>query len=179
MANTLTRRPLPALVSLLALLLLTSLVWWRVLHRADGSSHASAPCPTPTPQVVLPAPSSITVEVLNATKRNGIAATARKTLVDIGFKVPALAGNDQPKKKNLGTAQIRYGAASKKDATVLRYYFPGAALVPVTTTRRTVTVSLGPKYKAIASAAAVSAAMKRDKVGLATSSAAPSPSATC
>src|SRR3982750_2962517 len=38
MASTLLRRPLPALIALFALLLLTALVWWRVLHRADESA---------------------------------------------------------------------------------------------------------------------------------------------
>jgi hypothetical protein len=128
--------------------------------------------------VVLPAPDSITVRVLNATKRNGIAGTARKTLIDDGFKVPAQAANDKPKTKNRGTAQIRYGPAAKKAATVLRYYFPGAAMMPIDSTKTTVTVSLGAKFKRIPTAAAVSAAMRGDKVGVAVSSGAPSPSAS-
>ena len=70
MASSLVRRPLPALIALFALLLLTALVWWRVLHRAD-STAALPNCPTPTPTApptqTLPAPPTVTVQVLNGT----------------------------------------------------------------------------------------------------------------
>jgi hypothetical protein len=175
MASTVTRRPLPALVSLLALLLLTALVWWRVLHRSDGSDHtaAAAACPTPTTVTTLVAPESVTVKVLNATSRAGIAAKARTTLIGDGFQIPQLAANDRPKTKVPGTAEIRYTAAGKPGATVLRYYFPGAKLVVVKGKSHVVTVSLGSRYRNVASPAAVQAAMKADKVAVAAPSGSP------
>jgi hypothetical protein len=183
LASTLAKRPLPALVALLALLLLTSLVWWRVMHRGGGST-ASAACPSPTAsaKATLPAPARITVTVLNATKRTGIAARARTTLVSSGFQVPSPAANDSPKAKVLGTAEIRYGASAKPGATLLRYYFPGARLVPTASKTSVIVVSLGAKYRAVASAPAVQAALKKDNVEVATAASAssqPSTPASC
>ena len=43
MATSTARRPLPALAFLLALSLLTALVWWRVLHRSDSAKAAAPP----------------------------------------------------------------------------------------------------------------------------------------
>jgi hypothetical protein len=182
------RRPLPALIALLALLVLTALVWWRVLHRGTGGS-AGAACPTPTStpaRVTLPAPASVTVEVLNSTNHSGIAAKARTTLVEDGFAVPSPAGNDtRYHGKVLGVADIRYGPKAEQGALLLRYYLPGARLVANRGSSTTVVVSLGAKYRAIATPSAVQAALAKEHVALA--SAAPtapttptaSPTATC
>jgi hypothetical protein len=181
LASTLTRRPLPALIALLALLLLTSLVWWRVMHRDDGST-AAASCPTRAPAQTLPAPATITVTVLNATKRNGIGARTRSALVEDGFNVPQAAANDKSKAKVTGVAEIRYGATGKKGATLLRYYFPGARMVPTTSKTATVVVSLGTKYVRVAAASAVQAALKKAGIEVETAtstSTGPSPSASC
>jgi hypothetical protein len=166
-ASTLTRRPLPALISLLALLVLTALVWWRVLHRSDNSaSGAEKPCPTPTSTAAtttttsLPAPQKVTVEVLNATNRTGIGARARATLVADGFQIPTTAANDSAKVP--GVAEIRYGPAGKNAAKVLSYYLPGAKLVATPSRTATVVVSLGNRYSRVATPAAVQAAMARD-----------------
>jgi hypothetical protein len=170
------RRPLPALVSLLALLLLTALVWWRVLHRGGGSDSAKS-CPTPTTSASTPttpalaAPSTITLSVLNATNRSGIAAKARSTLVADGFKVPGIAANDKTFLGKIpGVAEIRYGPTGQKGAAVLAYYLPGAKLVRTTDKTATVVVSLGAKYKAVATQAAVNAAVKRANLHIAPSS---------
>jgi hypothetical protein len=180
LATTPTRRPLPALIALVALLLLTALVWWRVLHRGGGTHHTARPCPTQVAQTTLPAPGQITLKVLNATKRNGIAARARTTLVGDGFNVPAPAANDKPKKHIRGVAEIRYGPSGKQAATLLHYYFPGARLVPTSTRSAVVTVSLGDRYRSVATSSAVTAALQRQHIGLAsTGSAGPSGTASC
>lgn len=182
MASTLMRRPLPALVSLLALFLLTSLVWWRVLHRGGDTKDTARPCPSPTAtQARLPAPSSITVQVLNSTTRPGIGAKARSTLVADGFRVPAAAKNDTAKKRNKikSSAEIRFGPTGKQAAALLRYYFPGAAMITTTARTATIVVSLGTGYKQVAAAATVQAALKGDNVAVANSSPSPNPSASC
>ncbi len=183
MASTLTRRPLPALVALLALLLLTALVWWRVLHRDTGGGSGAASCPTATAaSATLPAPARITVSVLNATKRTGIAARARTTLVADGFNVPRAAANDSPKAKVPGVAEIRYGPKAKTAATMLRYYFPGARMVATQGTTSTVVVSLGAKYRSVATPTTVQAALRRADIALdapASDSAGASPSPSC
>lgn len=183
MPSTLTRRPVPALVALLALLLLTALVWWRVLNRDGGSSTTKA-CATPThstgPALTsLPAPSSVTIQVLNSTDRAGIAAQARTTLVGLGFLSPAVANNDpQYHDKIAGVAQIRYGASTAEAARTVSFYLPGAELLRTTTTSTTVVVSLGKQYKAVASQAAVTAAMAKAHVQVGSTTSTPSGSSS-
>jgi LytR cell envelope-related transcriptional attenuator len=167
-ASTLTRRPLPALIALLALLVLTGLVWWRVLHRGDGSKHASTHCstsastPAPPPSTsALPAPTEVTVQVLNSTSRAGIASKARTTLIGLGFKSPRPATNDGPRVRVRGVAEIRYAPAEAKAAKLLSLYFPGAALVANPKPSTTVVVSLGDKYVRVATAQAVTTALQK------------------
>jgi hypothetical protein len=182
MPSTLARRPLPALVALLALLLLTALVWWRVLHRG-ASGSAAATCPTQTttaPVATLPAPSSITLRVLNSTDRTGIAGHARTTLVADGFRIPGPAANDNPRAKIKGTAEIRYGTRGKSAAALVRYYFPGAKLVHTPGKSAVVVVSLGQRYRSVATQQHVQAALRADGVALAgVASSTPSSSPSC
>src|SRR5581483_9430611 len=70
MAEGTTRRPLPALVCLLALTLLTALVWWRVLNRSDSHASSTHTCSSTAAVVVLPRPNGISVTVLNSTTRS-------------------------------------------------------------------------------------------------------------
>lgn len=187
MASTVVRRPLPALAALLALLLLTGVVWWRVLHRDDTFAVATR-CPTrsPSPSQSSPAPAalppaaSISIQVVNSTTRNGIAAAARQTLIADGFQVPAPAVNDPStsKKTNTGIAQLRFGPAAKQAATHLHYYFPGATMIATTSRTPTVIVALGERYQSIATPKAAAAAMKSAAVVVASPSPTPaSPSA--
>lgn len=159
-----TRRPWPALVALLALLLLAGLVWWRVLNRSK-SAEAAKPCPSPTATrqvTILPATSSLTLQILNATNRKGIAGRARAAMSAAGFLVPAPAGNDPRnlnKIRNVG--QIRYGPAQAKGATLVQLYLPGSSLVRTTSRSGTIVVSLGRRYTTLASRTAVAAALTR------------------
>jgi hypothetical protein len=170
---------LPALIALVALLLLTALVWWRVLHRGGGAP-AATPCPTPTAQSSLPDPGQVTVQVLNSTKRNGIAARARTALVEDGFNVPAAAANDRPKTHITAVAEIRSGVKGRPGATLLHYYFPGARMVATNSRSAVVVVSLGDKYHGVASRSSVEAALQRQRVTVGSSGpGAPSGSASC
>lgn len=174
------RRPVPALVALLALLLLTALVWWRVLNRDSGSDSGSAAgcsTTTDTPRAVLPDPSQVTIKVLNSTHRNGIAGKARTALVSDGFNSPSPAANDKPKVKIGGVAEIRYGKRGQDGARLLHYYFPGARLVHTDTKSATVVVSLGRKYREVASPSAVQAALRHKDIQLGSSQ--PTASPTC
>ena len=180
MTSPTMRRPLPAVIALLALLLLTAIVWWRVLNRSSGTPAGSS-CQTPSPPAAtLPAPSLVTVQVLNSTKRSGIASKARSTLAADGFDSPNPAANDKPKTHIPGVAQIRYGAKGADGATLLHYYLPKAKLVRTKSTSATVVVSLGRRYQGIAAPSAVSAALRRKGITLvSTAPGRPTPSPTC
>ncbi|MCW2529825.1 MAG: uncharacterized protein JWM76_4685 [Pseudonocardiales bacterium] len=159
MAGAAARRPIPALVFLLALSLLSGLVWWRVLHRDDSNASSgpssSASCsPSTGAAVALPAPAAVTVNVLNATATTGLAKTVSDGLAARGFKV-GTPGNDTA---TAVPTQIRYGTVSAAAARLVQIYLPGATLVPNTGTDPTVVVSVGSSFKDLATADEVTAA---------------------
>lgn len=168
------RRPLPALVFLLALTLLAALVWWRVLARGSDNAAAGPTC-TPSTSAAkvkqLPEQAAITVTVLNSTKRQSIASKAQRVLVRDGFQAPAAAANDSKAYPGYsgevtGVAQIRYGPAGSQSAQLLQYYFPGATLVKTNATDATVLVSLGTTFKQVTAQKNVTAALKSNGIKL-------------
>lgn len=173
------RRPLPAVMFIGALTILTAIVWVRVLDRgtAAGDSGTSA-CTTPTPTLprVLPYNTSISVIVLNSTDRANLAATTKTALQKLSFKVVS-AANDEPSYGGhgeiAGVGEIRFGPSAAAAATVLHYYLPDAALVRTDSSSTTVIVSLGTKFKALQPTTAADAAMEH--AGIARSSASPAP----
>jgi hypothetical protein len=165
------RRPLPALAFIGALCLLTAIVWFRVIHR---SGNAAAPTPsctsssaprTPTVTVV-PHERKISVLVLNSTNRKGIAGDTKKALIRRGFKITDPPANDGPTYGGhgpiRGIAEIRYGPSSLAAATLLRLYLPHSVLKATDASSHTVMVSLGMKFKTIASPKAVRHALRAD-----------------
>jgi hypothetical protein len=163
MATSGARRPLPALAFLLALSLLTALVWWRVLHRADATSQAattpSPSCSPPAPVTAVPAPAGVTVQVLNSTQRTGLASSVGTLLVHDGFKLAGVANDLTSRAPVEGVAEIRFGPAGATAAALLAYYVPGATLVRDTRTSATIDLALGAKYAALAAPTAVAKAL--------------------
>jgi hypothetical protein len=169
MATSNARRPLPALAFLLALSLLTALVWWRVLHRSDtakasvtATCTASAPA-TPTISAV-PAPAAVTVTVLNSTQKTGLAAQVTGFLAADGFKVGTPANDLTARAPVTGIAEIRYGPTGAAAAKLLSFYVPGATLVPDGRTDASVDLAVGAKYTAVLSTASVASALAAAKV---------------
>jgi hypothetical protein len=151
------RRPLPALAFLLALSLLTALVWWRVIHRADtGHTTAKQPCPSPS-NTVVPQASAVTVHVLNSTNRAGLAHSASAAFTARGFQV-ATIGNDQT--LVAGVAEIRYGTKGAAAAMLVSFYLPGATLVTKQSSDSDVEISLGAKFKSVSTTAQAKQAMQ-------------------
>lgn len=184
------RRPLPALVAIGALTLLTALVWFRVLHRgaeatprATAPTKSASPCPTPTASTptVLPKPALVTLVVLNSTSRSGLAGGARTALIADGFRVPAQATNDGAAYGGhgevAGVAEIRFGPAQRSAAALVAFYLPGATMVPTDSSAGSVIVSLGAKFTASASASAALAAIHAAHVTLVPPGATRSPAA--
>jgi hypothetical protein len=159
MSTSTARRPLPALAFLLALTVLTAIVWWRVLHRPNGTgSTATGPssvqpsCSPAGKTLALPKPSTVTVTVLNGSNRYQLATQVTSQLKARGFKTGT--PNDAPSQLS-SIGQIQYGKAGKAGATLLGYYLPGAALVAQSRSDAAVTLVLGAAYHALATPAAV------------------------
>lgn len=167
------RRPIPAIVFILLLSLISGLVWWRVLHRDPaqgstsgaatiGSSSSSTATATKTaPRCVTvtgtppawPAPKTVTVKVLNATNRSGLAGSVTKAMKKRGFK-SVKPGDDTAS----AATEVRYGPGSATAARLVQLYLPASKLVASTVKSSVVVVSLGSSYKALSTPAAVTKA---------------------
>ncbi len=164
MSTATRRRPLPALAFLLALSILTGIVWWRVLHRAEpagtGQGPApsqSAPCTPGSKGIKLPAPSAVTVTVLNGAGRDQLATRTSNQLKGRGFKV----GTPGTTSALSGVAEIRYGSTGRPGATLLSYYLPGAKLAAASRKDAKLELVLGSGFTALASDASVKQAVAR------------------
>jgi hypothetical protein len=175
------RRPLPALVFLVALTLLTALVWWRVLSREDSHATGQA-CPTPSTRssaAVLPRPAQVHLTVLNSTTRYHLAGDTAKTLGTYGFKIDGTA-NDAGNPVIKGVGEIRYLSTAKINAQLLSYYLPGATLQQVVkkdASTPALVLSLGESFKKLATPAAVAAKLKAADLSFAPTTS-PAPGAT-
>lgn len=186
------RRPLPALVAIAALTLLTALVWFRVLHRSNAQATATnSTCPTPTVSApapsALPKPGLVTLVVLNSTERNGLAGGVRTVLLKDGFQIPSQAAGDGTQYGGhgliTGVGEIRFGPSERVAAALVSYYLPGATLVQTDASGATVIVSLGQAFVSVASPAAVTAAIAAAHQHVTSPAPSPTPvpssSATC
>jgi hypothetical protein len=168
-AGASARRPIPAIIFLVALSLVSALVWWRVLNRADSTaspstgSTAATACATPTKSVTLPAPANVVVTVLNATGTAGLAGNVSDQLKARGFQVGS-PGNDESGRTETATTEVRYGPAGATAGQLVQIFLPGSKLVQTTVTTADVTVSVGTTFVALATpeqvAAGVAAATK-------------------
>jgi hypothetical protein len=164
MATSAARKPLPALAFLLALSLLTALVWWRVLHRSDTTtkSQTQSSCTPSVTVSTVPAPQAITVTVLNSTDKQGLAASVGAAMTALGFKVGGVANDVSSRAPVAGVGEIRFGPLGKPAATLISYYLVGSTLVPDTRADAGVDVALGAKYTALATAPTVAKALAAD-----------------
>ncbi len=166
----LTRRPLPAVVFIGALTVVTALVWVRVLDRAEqagGPSSSSCSTPPPAQPTVLPQPHAVSVLVLNSTNRDKLATETKKRLQVLGFKVTQATNDDATYGGHgviAGVGEIRYGSAAFTSAALLHLYLDTARMVPNDSSSATVTLSLGAKFTHLHSKATVLAEV--DKQGL-------------
>jgi hypothetical protein len=156
------RRPLPALAFLLALSVLTGIVWWRVLHRPEPAGTAKGPVAGPTASctpgaraIRLPKAASVTVVVLNGSGRDLLATKVTSQLKSRGFKV----GTPDTASALTGVGEIQYGTAGRAGATLLGYHVPGAKLTPGTRADARITLVLGSGFRALAPADTVSRAV--------------------
>lgn len=118
----------------------------------DQVRASAAPTPTCTPKPGQAkseqglAPSQVTVNVYNATRRPGLANETAQTLRAQGFDV-ATVSNDPLRKQVRGVGEIRYGASGKAAAKLAASRLKGARLVLDGRTDDSVDVVIGARFK--------------------------------
>ncbi|HEX5511821.1 MAG TPA: LytR C-terminal domain-containing protein [Actinomycetales bacterium] len=119
--------------------------WWEapLASKEPRTTTAAKPCPTPT---VTAAPvKDVTVRVLNATDRQGLAGSVARELRKRGFDV-ADVGNDAPGAKVPEAAQVRHGPDGLLAARTVAAQIPGSKLVDDGREGFVVDLSLGAAY---------------------------------
>jgi hypothetical protein len=156
-----TRRPLPALVLLLALSILAAVVWLRVLHRGDESAAAACPGRRHTSATQLD-PKRVKVRVYNSTNRGGLARTVADQLHRRGFSIAGTSNDPLSDTREVhGVGEIRYGTYGTQQATLLSWYLPGIKLTEDPRTDSIVDVAIGPGFRTLATSAQVSQSKKK------------------
>jgi hypothetical protein len=143
----------PPLVFLAVLAVAAAAVWVYVLQKDSGTT-STASC-TAIPSL---APSSITVQVLNATPKQGLATTVARDLTERGFKVGA-PDNDRSGRTVTGVGEIRHGNRGKQAAAFVGAYLPGATDYEDTRATGTVDLVIGPSYEKLATNDQVASAL--------------------
>jgi hypothetical protein len=163
----------PALAFLLALLVLTAIVWWRVLHRDQSGSSSNGRAtgtlvqscaPSGSPKYVLPRPAGVTLKVVNGSSKDGLAASVLTELKARGFKtIGTDTVTDTAQLATLSTevAEIHYGTAGKTNAELVGYYLAGSKLVKVSRSDAAVDVVLGMSFTKLTPQPQVNVAIAR------------------
>jgi len=126
---------------------------------APPSSLASPPCQAADPAdaadaAVALTPSAVTVNVYNATNRDGLARSAAKSLRTQGFTIGEIA-NDPLVKRIAGVGEVRHGQLGTAGATLVAKRLPGAKLVLDKRTDDSVDLVLGNRFSALRTPAGV------------------------
>ena len=108
---------------------------------------ASPACQPAAPAKAL-APGAVTINVYNATNRDGLATSVAKSLRRQGFKVHTIA-NDPLAKNVAGVGEVRHGPTGAAGATLAALTLPGAAVVLDDRTDNTVDIVLGDRFSAL------------------------------
>ena len=113
---------------------------------------APQPVANPACQVAAPAktlsPRAVTINVYNATNRDGLAASVAKSLRGQGFKVHKIA-NDPLGKQIAGVGEVRHGQLGGASAKLTALRLPGARAVLDERTDDTVDLVLGNSFSAL------------------------------
>lgn len=142
------RRTRITLVTLSAFLALAVVVAVLFAERMIGTGQ-----PVAQPTTVCTAgpapPSRVTVNVYNATDKDGLAKAVAKNLASQGFRIAGV-GNDPKGTRIVGVAQVRHGASASLEAQSVAARFPGAQLVRDARTDTIVDVAIGEAYRRMA-----------------------------
>ncbi|MDQ4098595.1 MAG: LytR C-terminal domain-containing protein [Actinomycetota bacterium] len=159
-----------ALITLAVVALMLFFAFWYAYSyfRASGEKTPAAPPVSCTPAASAPRPQAITVNVYNATNRNGLAARTATEVRKRGFKVSTVA-NDPLKKTVAVAAEVRYGKASAASGKVVLALVRGAKAVQDGRTDGSVDLVLGDKFTALAPPAKPAPAQTTPKTAATTS----------
>ena len=115
----------------------------------DDPTTATTCLPAVPPDA--PAPGDISLNVYNATDRNGLASSAAREMRTRGFAILDVA-NDPLDKPVTGIAEVRAGPGSESAASVVIAQVPGAVFVLDARTDGTVDLVVGDAFEALAPA---------------------------
>ena len=108
---------------------------------------ASSACQTVTPAQAL-TPAAVTINVYNATNRDGLAKSVAKSLRTQGFTVDKVA-NDPLGKRIAGVGEVRHGRLGAADARLAATRLAGVRVVLDARTDDTVDLVLGNRFSAL------------------------------
>jgi hypothetical protein len=141
------RRPIPPLIFLLVLALAAAGVWWNVIQK-DKAQKADEAKACASAQDAPPSldPTTLSVRVLNATDRGGLAQQVAGELQNRGFTVAEI-GNDDTDREVTGPGEVRYGPRGTDAAAFVALLLPGAGQYPDTRATAQVDLVLGPEFE--------------------------------
>lgn len=166
-----SRRPIPALVLLAVLVLVSGFVWTRVFENRQTTETATT-CAPPTPkagaapqpigamlprngldETPLAPPQSVGTRVLNANGQARQATLVSDELTTLGFAKGPEPGNDTtyPNLDLHCHGQIRFGEAGSSQARTLSLMAPCAQLVRDERAEQSIDLALGSRFEDIKS----------------------------
>jgi uncharacterized membrane protein (DUF485 family) len=148
------RRRAAITLSIVALLMLGTFAYAAAYFQGWVGNRTPEPVASRACQVVTAAvslkPSTVTINVYNATNRNGLAASVAKLLRTQGFKIADVA-NDPMDKRIEGVGEVRHGRSGAAAATLAAARLAGVKVVLDARTDNTVDLVLGNRFTALRS----------------------------
>lgn len=114
-----------------------------------GKPVTNAACDEVATRIVTPG--MVSINVYNATSRDGLAASVAELLQAQGFKVDKV-GNDPLGRSILGVGEVRRGPTGASGATLVATRLRGVNVVSDNRTDTTVDIVLGNRYRALSPA---------------------------
>jgi LytR cell envelope-related transcriptional attenuator len=157
------RRRTPVVIAIMVGLAVLATAGWGVYHfTSDDQGTKAAICPTappvapPTTTPALPEPSTITVNVYNATKRSGLAKSVSDALKTRGFVIGKVT-NDPLNQTIAASAEIRHGFPGATPSKVVAAHVAGSTDKEDQRTDGTVDLVIGEAWKDLSTPEAVTA----------------------
>lgn len=145
------RRRRAAVTLVIVLLGLFFAAWFALSYASAGDKAKPAPSTTSTTDACRLAPKDVTVNVYNATARDGLAAKVGEQLTSRGFQVKTVA-ND-PKRRELdGVGEIRFGTKGADAAQLVKAHATGVTEARDQRQRTTVDLVLGDGFTSLTAA---------------------------